>query len=104
MCRDLADRGYAVTGLDASPTLVGAAGDRDPAGAYVVGQAEALPFPDAAFDLVVSYNSLMDVDDMPRAVSEAARVLEAGGHLCACVTHPLADAGAWRAVHTMPDL
>ena len=95
VCRDLAGRGYGVTGLDASPTLVGAASDRDQIGEYVVGQAEALPFPDAMFRLVVAYNSLMDVDDMPRAVNEAARVLQAGGHLCACVTHPLVDAGAW---------
>jgi ubiquinone/menaquinone biosynthesis C-methylase UbiE len=36
----------------------------------VVGLAEALPFDDVAFDLVVAYNSLMDVEDMP-----AARVL-----------------------------
>jgi hypothetical protein len=33
---------------------------------------------------------------MPAAVREAARVLRDGGHLCACVTHPFADAGSWR--------
>ena len=95
VCRDLAARGYRVTGLDASPTLVAAAGERDRMGDYVVGRAEALPFGDAGFDLVVAYNSLMDVEDMPGAVLEAARVLRANGRLCACVTHPLADAGAW---------
>ena len=36
----------------------------------------ALPFDDRSFDLVVAYNSLMDFDDMPGAVSEAGRVLE----------------------------
>ncbi len=95
VCRDLATRGYRVTGLDASPTLVAAAGERDPVGEHVVGRAEALPFADAAFELVVAYNSLMDVDNMPRAVKEAARVLCVGGRLCACVTHPFADAGVW---------
>jgi SAM-dependent methyltransferase len=35
----------------------------------------------------------MDVENMPGAVHEAARVLEPGGRLCVCVTHPLADAG-----------
>lgn len=30
---------------------------------------------------------------MPGAVREAARVLEPGGRLCACVTHPIMDAG-----------
>jgi ubiquinone/menaquinone biosynthesis C-methylase UbiE len=62
--RDLVARGHRVTGLDASPTLLRAADEADPASAYVVGAAEALPFPDATFDLVVAYNSLMDVADM----------------------------------------
>lgn len=33
---------------------------------------------------------------MQRAVGEAARVLTRPGRLCVCVTHPAADAGAWR--------
>jgi SAM-dependent methyltransferase len=45
------------------------------------------------FNLVVAYNSLMDVDDMPTVVREVARVLRPGGRLCVCVTHPTADAG-----------
>src|SRR5215510_10561988 len=43
--------------------------------------ASALPFGDAAFDLVVAYNSLMDVEDLPGSVWEAERVLGPGGHL-----------------------
>jgi SAM-dependent methyltransferase len=93
--RDLVARGHRVTGLDASPSLLSAAAEADPAGRYVVGRAEVLPFDDGAFDLVVAYNSLMDVDDMPVAVSEAARVLAPGGRLCACITHPLQTAGRW---------
>jgi SAM-dependent methyltransferase len=93
--RDLAARGHAVTALDASPTLVAAAAERDPAGSYAVGDVEALPFGDASFDLVVAYNVLMDVADMPRAIAEIGRVTAPGGCLCACVTHPLADAGGW---------
>lgn len=93
--RDLAARGHPVTGLDASPSLVRAAAELDPEGDYVVGRAEALPFADATFELVVAYNVLMDVEDMPRAVREAARVLVRGGRLGLCVTHPFADAGGW---------
>jgi SAM-dependent methyltransferase len=52
-----------------------------------------LPFRDASFGLAVAYNSLMDVDDMPGALLEAARVLRPGGHLCVCILHPMADAG-----------
>ena len=95
VCRDLHARGHAITGLDASPTLVAAAREADPGGSYVVGVAEALPFADEAFDLVVAYNSLMDVEDMPLAVSEVARVLEPDGRFCVCVTHPFRDAGAY---------
>jgi SAM-dependent methyltransferase len=96
VARDLVARGHRVTGLDASPTLLHAAAQADPASRYVEGPAEALPFEDGAFDLVVAYNSLMDVADMPAAVREAGRVLAPGGRLCACITHPLPDAGAWR--------
>jgi SAM-dependent methyltransferase len=93
--RDLADRRHRVTALDASPTLLGAAAQLDRRGEYVLGTAEALPFAEASFGLVVAYNVLMDVADMPAAVAEAARVLAPGGAFCACVTHPFADAGDW---------
>jgi SAM-dependent methyltransferase len=96
VARDLIARGHHVTGLDASPTLVRAAAEADRASRYVEGTAEALPFGDGAFDLVVAYNSLMDVVDMPAAVREAARVLAPGGRLCACITHPLQTACTWR--------
>ena len=93
--RDLIARGHHVTALDASPTLVRAAAEADPRGEYVQAFAEDLPFDAGAFDLVVAYNSLMDVEDMPAAVREAARVLTPGGRLCACVTHPMQDASTW---------
>ena len=95
VARDLVARGHRVTGLDASPTLVSAAAQADRASRYVVGLAEALPFDAGAFELVVAYNSLMDVEDMPVAVSEAARVLAPGGRLCACITHPVQTASTW---------
>jgi ubiquinone/menaquinone biosynthesis C-methylase UbiE len=82
--RDLTARGHRVTGLDASPTLVRAAAELDPGGDYVLGRAEALPFADETFALVVAYNVLMDVEDMPGAVREAARVLApVAGSACA---------------------
>jgi SAM-dependent methyltransferase len=101
VARDLAARGHRVVALDASPTLAASAAAADPAGRYLVADAAALPFPDERFDLVVAYNSLMDVDDMPAAVAEAARVLRPGRPLCVCVTHPVADAG--RFASTEPD-
>ncbi len=64
-------------GLDTSPTLARYAKEAATGPAYLLADAAALPFPDESFDLVVAYNSLMDVEDMPAAVSEAARVLTA---------------------------
>jgi SAM-dependent methyltransferase len=95
VARDLRDRGHRVVGIDASPTLVRHAKEADSATHYVVADAAALPFPTGTFDLVVAYNSLMDVVDMPGAVKEASRVLERGGRLCISVTHPINDAGVF---------
>lgn len=91
--RDLRARGRDVIGVDSSAPLVRHAAAADPAGAYLVADAAALPFPDASFDLVVAYNSLMDVDDLDASVAEAARVLATDGRLCVRVTHPINDCG-----------
>ena len=91
--RDLRARGYEVVSIDGSPTMIELARAADPDGTYLVADAGTLPFEDRSFDLVVAYNVLMDVDDLPGVVREAARVLAPDGRLAACVTHPLADAG-----------
>ncbi len=50
---------------------------------FVVGGAEAIPFPDASFDLALMQKSLHHVpqDLQMQALAEAARVLRPGGHL-----------------------
>jgi ubiquinone/menaquinone biosynthesis C-methylase UbiE len=95
VARDMASRGHTVTAIDASPTLVASAAEMDPVSTYQVARAELLPFSDATFDIVVAYNSLMDVQDMPMAVEEAGRVLVQGGRMAICVTHPTCDAGTF---------
>lgn len=53
-------------------------------GAYwVQGNAEALPFHDAAFDLILVENVLLWADDLRAALGEVVRVLEPGGALVA---------------------
>lgn len=96
VARDLRERGHRVTAIDASPTLLDLARAADSVSTYLVADAAELPFDDRSFDLVVAYNSLMDFDDMPGAVREAARVLEPGGRFAVCITHPVADAGRFR--------
>ncbi|MFL5260818.1 MAG: class I SAM-dependent methyltransferase [Anaeromyxobacteraceae bacterium] len=46
-----------------------------------LGAVEALPFPDASFDLVASTNTVYFWPDLARAFSELARVLRPGGIL-----------------------
>lgn len=60
---------------------------------FFVGDAQAMPFPDGAFDVVMARHMLYHVPDIDRAVSEAARVLRRGGYVLATTN------GA----HTMPE-
>jgi SAM-dependent methyltransferase len=93
LSRDLKARGHSVVALDASPTMVAAAREADSELEVVLADAAALPFDDEAFDLVVAFMSLQDMDDLHEAIRESARVLEPGGTLCLAVVHPLASAG-----------
>src|SRR5512145_2406788 len=47
--------------------------------AYVNAPAERIPFPDAYFDVVTSFNSLDHVDDLGQAIREIKRVAKPGG-------------------------
>lgn len=51
-------------------------------GEVLVGDAENLPFPDAAFDRVYSWGVLHHTPDTARAAREIVRVLRPGGRLC----------------------
>jgi SAM-dependent methyltransferase len=78
-CRKLRAAGIAATGIDPTVALIEHARRLDPDGDYRIGRAEALEVPDAAFDLAVSYLSLIDIDDVQGAIAEAHRVLAPGG-------------------------
>lgn len=80
-CRALAARGIRTVGIDPTDALLAEARLRDPGGDYRAGRAEVLDFPDASFDLVVSYLTLIDIPDISRAIPEMARVLRPGGSL-----------------------
>ncbi|MBA3431713.1 MAG: methyltransferase domain-containing protein [Actinobacteria bacterium] len=93
--RDLSARGHTVVAVDSSPTLLRYAAKADAENTYLLADASSLPFSNGAFDLVVAYNVLMDVADMSTSVAEASRVLESGGRLCICVSHPMNGPGAF---------
>ena len=80
-CRMLQAEGIATVGIDPTRGLIDHAGRLDPDGDYRVEAAEALGFEDGAFDLVVSYLSLIDIPDVTTAIAEMARVLAPGGTL-----------------------
>lgn len=72
-----------VTGVDFVPALLERARERAkverlPA-TFVEGDAEALPVPDAAFDVVVSQFGVMFAPDQQRAADELARACRPGG-------------------------
>jgi SAM-dependent methyltransferase len=79
--RMMRDRGIRTTGIDPTRALLQRARERDPAGDYRDGRAEQLEFPDASFDLVVSYLTLIDIPDIRRAIPEMVRVLKPAGTL-----------------------
>lgn len=95
LARDLADLGHDVVGIDASPTMIAAAREAAPEMELHLADAAALPFAEASFGLVIAFMSLQDIDDLRGALSEAARVLAAGGRLCLAVVHPLSSAGVF---------
>jgi SAM-dependent methyltransferase len=93
--RDLKAAGHVVVGVDASPTMLAAANEADPTIETHLADAAALPFADGAFDCVVAFMSLQDVEDLEGVVREAARVLEPRGRLCFAIVHPLNSAGSF---------
>lgn len=93
LARDLTALGHEVVAVDVSPTMVAAARQAGPQIPALLADAAALPFADAAFDLVVAFMSLQDIDAMERAVAESARVLDPGGRLCLAIVHPFQAAG-----------
>lgn len=95
LARDLRKLGHRVVGIDSSPSLVAAARESDLSMDVRLADAAALPFDDACADLAVAFMSLQDIDGMPAAIREAARVLEPGGRLCLAIVHPINSAGSF---------
>jgi len=76
-----ASRGAAATGLDFSTAMLAVARARDRAIRFDEGDAEALPYADAAYDAVVSNFGIHHVPRPALALAEAYRVLRPGGRV-----------------------
>jgi SAM-dependent methyltransferase len=94
-CRLLDRPGRRIVGIDPTRALIEAARQRHRGGDYRLGGAESLPFADGAFDLVVSYLSLIDIERLDPAVAEIARVLGPGGKLLLANLASHNSAGRW---------
>jgi SAM-dependent methyltransferase len=75
--------GATVVGIELAQALItrARAATTDPRVTFVHGDAEALPFPDATFDLALSECALCTFPDKPRAIAEMARVVRPGGRI-----------------------
>ena len=76
-----AARGADVTGIDIAPALLEIARERTPDGSFLEAEMDALPLPDAQFDVVIAVNGFQFALDPASAFAEAARVLVPGGRL-----------------------
>ncbi len=74
-----------VVGLDRNDGMLEVARRSDSGIEWQFGMAEALPFPDAHFDAVVSQFGLMFFDDRTKALAEMWRVLRPGGCMAVAV-------------------
>jgi SAM-dependent methyltransferase len=79
--RMAADRGVAVSGIDASRELVAIARERVPEADVRVGEMQALPHADNEFDAVLGFNAFFFAADMVEALREAVRVTKPGGQV-----------------------
>ncbi|HEX6497669.1 MAG TPA: methyltransferase domain-containing protein [Micromonosporaceae bacterium] len=83
VARAVAPDGY-VVGVDPSSSVIGYAADHAPDnGAFEIARAQALPYADASFDVVVSSLAMHHVpsEDRAAALREMRRVLRPGGRL-----------------------
>jgi SAM-dependent methyltransferase len=73
------ERGADATGVDFSLTMIRLAEETNPGIRFVEGDAAALPFADAEFDVVLNAFGLPHFPDADKAAAEAFRVLRPGG-------------------------
>ena len=91
--RELLERGAEVTAFDASPVMVSLA-IQQTAGRVRIDQAalgNPLPYPDAAFDLIVCALAIHYASDRAAAFAEFCRVLRPGGAAVVSTQHPMMD-------------
>ncbi len=77
----LAEGAESVTGVEIDAATVDHARARYTGIEFRVGDVESLPFPDASFEAIVSFETIEHVDAPGRAIAEFRRLLRPGGRL-----------------------
>jgi ubiquinone/menaquinone biosynthesis C-methylase UbiE len=85
-----------IVGIDLSAGMIAKARSAGAGVEFFQADSQALPFPNDTFDVVTARHMLYHVPDIPRALSEARRVLKAGGRFLA-VTNTHDNFGEYRA-------
>jgi SAM-dependent methyltransferase len=100
---EFARRGWTVNGIDPAPGMIELARARVPVPhqRLAVAQAEALPFPDRAFDVVAAIG-VLEYTDMAAALDEMARVVRPGGRAVIGLRSSRAPSVAWQRRVTVP--
>ena len=70
-----------VVAVDLADEVIARAQKRLPAAQFRAGDVEALVFPEAPFDVIVTLETLSHVEDQPRFIAHLAGLLKRGGHL-----------------------
>jgi SAM-dependent methyltransferase len=80
-CRIMRSCGITTIGIDPTQALIARARELDPQGDYRLTRAETMDVAAGAFDLVVSYLSLIDIPDLAGATAKMIAALRPGGTL-----------------------
>jgi ubiquinone/menaquinone biosynthesis C-methylase UbiE/catechol 2,3-dioxygenase-like lactoylglutathione lyase family enzyme len=97
MIPPLEESGWTVHGVDPAAAMLQRARDRAPEAAerLILGRAEALPFEDETFDVVVAVGAL-EYTEIDVSVPELARVLRPGGRAVLVLRNGRAPTVAWQ--------
>ena len=104
-CRMMHGEGIATIGIDPTAAMIQRARSLDPSGEYRVEHAESLNFGEGVFDVVVSYLTLVDIDDVDGAIAKMCRALRPGGALLVANLTSFNTAGmpdGWREYDGVP--
>jgi ubiquinone/menaquinone biosynthesis C-methylase UbiE len=99
----LGRQGFDVAGVDGSEEMLSHARTANPGADLRQSDVEAIPFPDASFDVVLCIEVLRYLPDSSRCVREMARVLKPGG-VCLTTATPILNLNGYWLINRVANL